>query len=193
MAYRDSEYGSIAALRDSNYGGGLPPGAATPYRDNPNGTRENLPMSNMSPDRHNIDEKNDLYAAPRTKTKRKAIFWILAAVAVIILLIAVIVPVYLFVIKKSGDGDSGSSGNGGGHHTGTTGANDPTPTQTVVTTGGDGSVVTKEDGTTFIYNNTFGGYWVYDATNPLNQSARAQSYTPPLTEQWNWGVDQMYG
>ncbi len=138
-----------------------------------------------------LSEKNELYAAPRTKTKRKALICGIVIAALIILIIAIAVPVYFFVIKKKG-GSSGSSSSGSGQ----TGSTSPTGGNTQTTasiTGGDGSIVTKDDGSTFVYNNTLGGYWVFDPANPLNESARAQSYSPPLSEQWKWGVDKIYG
>lgn len=186
MNYRSSEYGSIHALRDSNYGG--TPAPTTPYRDDPNVTGQ------MGGSAGNLDEKNELYAAPRTKTKRKALVWGLVGGGLILLLVAVVVPVYFTVIKKNGSDDNSSSGgsSSGDGHSGNSGG-DHTPTPVVATWGGDGSKVTKEDGSTFVYNNTFGGYWVYDSANPLNQSARAQSYSPPLSEEWKWGVDKIYG
>ncbi|KIM27156.1 glycoside hydrolase family 5 protein [Serendipita vermifera MAFF 305830] len=177
-----SAHGSVSALRDNNGGYAYPPKLAggAPYRDDfANSTRE-------------LNEKNDFYEPPRKKTKKKGVFWALGCCALLIIAAAVIVPVYFFVIKpktgsSSSSGSTGSSnGNGGSSTNGGNG-------QTVITTGGDGSTVTKADGTTFKYNNTFGGYWVYDVNNPLNNSARAQSWSPPLSEQWQFGVDRIYG
>ncbi|KAG8764321.1 hypothetical protein FRC15_007690, partial [Serendipita sp. 397] len=50
-----------------------------------------------------------------------------------------------------------------------------------------------DDGSTFQYNNSFGGYWVYDPANPLNESARAQANSPPISQLWKWGDDQIFG
>ncbi|KAJ3520446.1 hypothetical protein NMY22_g12754 [Coprinellus aureogranulatus] len=81
------------------------------------------------------------------------------------------------------------------------------------TTGGDGSIVKMEDGTTFVYSNPFGGYcWysplrvccasltgvvcmvgVYDPNNPVDDSARPNSWTPPLNESWDWNNGKIYG
>lgn len=191
---RQSGYGSITGLRDSSYqdkplpqaGYAYPPGASPPtgaYRDDPSGRHRD------------ISEKQELYEAPRAKTKRKGLIWAAICCGLVIVIAAVVVPVYFFVIKKSGGGSGGSSGGNnsgnsqGGGSTSTTGSNTPQ----VVTTGGDGSIVTKSDGTTFTYKNTLGGYWVYDVNAPLNNSARAQSYTPPLSEPWKFGVDRIYG
>ncbi|KIM27166.1 glycoside hydrolase family 5 protein [Serendipita vermifera MAFF 305830] len=148
----------------------------------------------MSGGQRDMSEKQELYEAPRAKTKRKGVLWFTICCVLIAVLAAIIIPVYFFVIKK-GSGGSGSGSSGGSSHTGT-GADTSTTTggsQSVLTSGGDGSIVTKSDGTTFTYNNTFGGYWVYDVNNPLNNSARAQSYTPPLSQPWRFGVDKIYG
>jgi hypothetical protein len=59
--------------------------------------------------------------------------------------------------------------------------------------GKDGTVVTTEDGTKFVYNNSFGGYFVQDPGNPFNNAARPQSWTPPLNQSWTWGKDLVYG
>ncbi len=34
---------------------------------------------------------------------------------------------------------------------------------------------------------------VYDETNPFNNSARANLWTPPLTAPWNWSRDRIHG
>jgi glucan 1,3-beta-glucosidase len=59
--------------------------------------------------------------------------------------------------------------------------------------GGDGTIVTTEDGTTFVYNNSFGGYFAQDPDNPFNNDARAQSWSPPLNQSWQFGKDQILG
>lgn len=205
--YRQSDYGSVAALK---YGSTAEfhqaSGGAGPYRDNPSATH--VPMTEFNSYRpHDIQEKNDLYAAPRTRKKRRLALWLVVVLTLLAILAAIAVPVYLFVIKpkmgndgndSSNDGSGNSSGNDNGSDNNQEGNNHgsnngDSNTQERLTTGGDGSIVTKEDGSTFIYNNTFGGYWVHDPANPLNNSARAQAHTPPLTEEWNWGVDRIYG
>lgn len=34
---------------------------------------------------------------------------------------------------------------------------------------------------------------MYDATNPFNNSARANSWTPSLSARWNWSSDRIHG
>lgn len=99
---------------------------------------------------------------PRSRSifKRPA-FWILLVLAIIIVVVAVVVPVYFKVIKpnqknnvssgsSSGSGPTGSGpGNSGG-------GNSTTPSGAI--SGGDGSLVTMDDGSTFTYSNQFGGF-----------------------------------
>ncbi|CAE6452954.1 unnamed protein product [Rhizoctonia solani] len=125
--------------------------------------------------------------------KKRSVVWAavgLAALAVIV--VAVVVPVYFKVIKKDSTTSASAST---GPVTSEPAAPTPTanPTPSVLTTGGDGSTVTKDDGTTFTYTNKFGGYWVYDPSNPFNNSARAQSWSPALNEPFQYGVDQIRG
>ncbi|EUC56109.1 exo-beta-1,3-glucanase [Rhizoctonia solani AG-3 Rhs1AP] len=128
--------------------------------------------------------------------KKRSLVWAavgLAALAVIV--VAVVVPVYFKVIKKDNTTTTSSASAGPT----TTAPATPSPTAgtnqppSVITTGGDGSTITKDDGTTFTYANKFGGFWVYDPANPFNNSARAQSWSPALNEPFNYGVDQIRG
>lgn len=108
------------------------------------------------------------YAA-RPPFYKRAWFWLLSLLALAIVVVAVVVPVYFTVIKPkqhntvSSGASSGaaSNGNGSGSTTGGSSTAAPKPVQTAVTTGGDGSTVTMEDGTTFTYKNQFGGFCEY--------------------------------
>ncbi|KAI0359285.1 glycoside hydrolase [Trametes cingulata] len=126
---------------------------------------------------------DDSLAAPRTPVYKRPVFWVVAAGIVAVVVVAVVVPVYFTVVKPN-QHTRVSSGS----------ATSPDkPVQTAVTTGGDGSTVTMEDGTTFVYNNKFGGYWVSDPENPFDNSARPNSWTPALNETWTWGRDRVWG
>ncbi|KAH9856792.1 glycoside hydrolase [Lenzites betulinus] len=112
------------------------------------------------------------YAARRPFFKR-AWFWLLAAVALAVVVVAVVVPVYFTVIKPnqhnkvSSGASSGAAANGNSGSSNGNGASSTAPSkpvQTAVTTGGDGSTVTMEDGTTFVYKNQFGGFCEYSST-----------------------------
>lgn len=155
----------------------------TDYRDNPSTDIVSSTTGRM------LDEKRAAYA-PRTKSTRKVL---IAAIIVALALIiaAVVIPLYLFVIKPSHSNNTAKA---------TTSSNAPSPSTSVSSggtnvrvTGGNGSVITLENGTTFTYQNNFGGYWYWDTKDPLNQSARAQSWSPALNETFNYGVDQVRG
>ncbi|RXK39337.1 glucan 1,3-beta-glucosidase [Tremella mesenterica] len=88
--------------------------------------------------------------------------------------------------KNGGNSDPSSSKSA----TGTASSTAPTPTPT---SGGTGSLITLEDGSTFTYENPFGGQWVWDPSNPFNNDAQANSWTPSLNSTWNWGIDKIYG
>ena len=67
------------------------------------------------------------------------------------------------------------------------------PQAALAITGGQGSLVTTDDGSTFTYNNTFGGVWYYDPNDPFNNGARAQSWSPALNETFDWSNDPIWG
>lgn len=182
--YRSSDSGSIAPLKgdEGHYQSAPPSRIDLNYQDDPGQYRDYPPTGRYT-------DKQELYAAPRTKAKRKGL-WIIVLIILLLLAAAIGFSVYWFVFRKKSDSNSngrGSSGQSNGNGNGNTGDN------TLITTGGDGSIVTKEDGSTFVYHNTFGGFWVFDPANPLNDSARAQAHSPALNEPWKWGVDRVYG
>jgi glucan 1,3-beta-glucosidase len=137
-----------------------------------------------------LEEKRAAYAPKSKSTRKVMIAAIIVALALIIA--AVVIPLYLFVIKPSHSNDITKA---------TVSSSAPTPSASassggssnVRVTGGDGSIVTLENGTTFTYQNPFGGYWYWDENDPLNQYARAQSWSPALNETFNYGVDQVRG
>lgn len=169
-----SEYtSSLYALNDSG---------ANPYRDDlPSGP---VPMSPTGQPRF-LEEKNATYTPPRAKSHRRALLLIVLA-ALIIIIVAIVVPIYFTVIKpKTNPGSRAVSSSP------TQTAGSATPSQTV--TGGDGSIITMEDGTTFTYKNQFGGYWYFDENDPFNNGAQAQSWTPALNQTFNYGIDKIRG
>ncbi|KIJ69590.1 glycoside hydrolase family 5 protein [Hydnomerulius pinastri MD-312] len=134
-----------------------------------------------------LAEKRSEYAAPRAKSKRGLIIFG-SIVAAVIVIAAVIVPVYFTVIKpKSSNNNNASSPNPA----------NPTATGSSGTlaavTGGDGSKITTEDGTTFTYSNPFGGTWYWDPNDPFNNNAQANSWTPPLNQTFKFGTDRIFG
>ncbi|KAJ7683958.1 glycoside hydrolase superfamily, partial [Mycena rosella] len=115
--------------------------------------------------------------ASRPKNGRRRIL-IGIVVAVLVVVVAVVLAVYFTGIRPKHDAKSSSSSSGPGSNW------------------GDGSTVTTENGTQFTYNNTFGGFCnagVDDPSNPFNNNAKPNSWTPPLNTSWTWGVDRIYG
>ncbi|KLO13412.1 glycoside hydrolase [Schizopora paradoxa] len=96
--------------------------------------------------------------------------------------------------KSSNGGSGGSSGNGGsgnggsGNGNGGNGGN-----SNLATTGGNGSTITTENGTTFTYVNNYGGYWIDDSNDPFNDGAQCNSWTPPLNQTWDWSKNKING
>lgn len=159
------------------------------YRDDPYATDSfehgDVPMSPMGRGKYR-DEKRAIYASPRSK--RRTLLWVIV-VGVILLIIAAVVGIYFAVIKpKSHNSSTPDQGKDSG-----SGDSAPDKSKTLVVTGGDGSTVTMEDGTTFTYSNPFGGYWYYDENDPFNNGARAQSWAPALNETFKYGIDKIWG
>ncbi|KAI0054166.1 glycoside hydrolase family 5 protein [Auriscalpium vulgare] len=148
-------------------------------------------MSNVSGNRY-LKEKQAVYAAPGVKSRRNII--ILSVIGgLILLIVAVVVPIYFAVIKPhshKNESASGSTGSSSGSPS-STGA--PTPPKAAIVTGGDGSTITLDDGSTMIYSNKFGGSWYHDPSDPFNNAAQAQSWSPALNQTFHWGTDRIRG
>lgn len=98
--------------------------------------------------------------SPKSKRRSVTIIFLLLT-ALILIAVAVVVPVYFTVIKPKLHvaAKSNSSGSGsGGSSSGGSGGSTPSSGSSNAITGGGGSVVHTANGTTFIYNNTFGGF-----------------------------------
>ena len=81
------------------------------------------------------------------------IYFAVVAIAVLVVL-SVVLPVYFAGIKHNTS--SGRNGNPNESHTPAPTSNPENPKE--LTTGGDGSTVTMENGTQFTYHNQFGGF-----------------------------------
>lgn len=91
------------------------------------------------------------------RNKRRPPVWIAYASALLIVVVlAVILPVYFTVIKRNQRSGETSASNNGQHDDAP--ANGTQTPPTAPTIGGDGSTVTTDDGSTFTYNNKFGGF-----------------------------------
>lgn len=134
-------------------------------------------------------------ASPRSSKKK----WIILGgiAGLIIVALAVVLPVYFTVIKKDNASDNSSSDNSesSGDSPSSTGAPRPSSSASpnILTTGGDGSEITMDNGEKFTYRNSFGGVWVSDPEDPFNMNARPNSWTPPLNTTWRWGIDRAQG
>lgn len=125
------------------------------------------------------------------KNKKRLSVWIAYGLIVfVVVVLAVILPVYFTVIKHNPDPVRSTAPAPTG---GTQGGKNPPPPLTAPVTGGDGSTVTTDDGSTFIYNNKFGGFWFSDPNDPFNNDAQPNSWTPPINQTWTWGKDRIYG
>lgn len=111
-------------------------------------------------------EQSAYYDAARLRRPfwKKPWFWLLAVVAVAVVVVVIVVPVVLVANKHdnkssgktsantAAGNSTGNSTTDGGGKTGST-----TPQTNLATWGGDGSTVTRDDGTNFTYHNSFGG------------------------------------
>lgn len=149
-----------------------------------------------------LSEKRGAYPTPKPRSRRRMwIFGGIAVAAIVIIVVVVVVVVLVAHNKSSDDKDSvsGGSAKDSSKPSGTTSSSaaqasaTSKTTQNLIVTGGDGSTVTMEDGTTFVYSNSFGGTWYWDPNDPFNNGARAQKWSPALNETFNYGVDKIRG
>jgi glucan 1,3-beta-glucosidase len=149
------------------------------------GSDQALPLSNVGQPPRYMQEKRATYAPPREKSRRK---WMWFGVLGLLILVALGVALGFILRPKSNkSGGSGASGNSSDSS-----PDGPTRPQALIT-GGDGSKVTFEDGTSYTYRNPFGGYWHWDENDPFNNGARAQSWSPALNETFKYGIDKIRG
>ncbi|KAI0797622.1 glycoside hydrolase superfamily [Abortiporus biennis] len=166
------------------------------YHDDPHdaefsGSQQSLSMGKNP----YLTEKRNVY--PTGSSKRRN--WIIGGIIVAILIAIAVVLIVIFAVvkpfdKKGSSSNSGAAADDSNHGT-SSGAN-PTATNTpssAIVTGGDGSKITMDDGTTFTYSNPFGGTWYWDPKDPFNNNAQAQSFTPPLNQSFNYGVTPIRG
>jgi glucan 1,3-beta-glucosidase len=171
---------------------------SAPYRDDPRSPSEDVfdgpsvPMESFSQPRF-LKEKQALYASPTSKSRRRNVIVLAALGGVILLIVVIVVPVYFLAIKPHSNKSSSSSQSSHSTAASPSSTSSPSTPKSAAVTGGDGSTVTMDDGTTFTYSNPFGGYWYYNPKDPLNNSARAQSWTPALNETFNFGADTIHG
>lgn len=113
-------------------------------------------------------EGGNITQEPAKKKNRLAIILLASTAALIIVVLAIILPVFFTIIKPKQHTSTAGSGSGGLNGPQPTVANPsgtaPMATATSTapsTSGGDGSTVRASDGTTFTYQNQFGGICEY--------------------------------
>jgi glucan 1,3-beta-glucosidase len=173
------------------------PDLAGRYRDDPRSLSDDnfdgpaVPLSTLSSQPRFLSEKQAVYSPKASKSRRNTI--ILSAVGgLVLLIVAVVLPVYFLAIKHTSNKSATASQSPTSTAASPSATKSPTSHSNLIT-GGDGSTVTTEDGTTFTYHNSFGGYWYYDSNNPFNNAARPQSWAPALNESFQYGSDRIRG
>ena len=145
------------------------------YSYNYNDSDLNASHTNLPKESYAIPQ--DRPYAPKRSSRKKAI--VIGSLVALVVIAGAVVAVYFAVIKPN-QNKTGTSNNAS---TGTNNNNSSSPSSgnnqnLAIQTGGACSSVTVEDGTTFTYNNSFGGFWYYDPSNPFSSGARAQAWTP---------------
>ncbi|KAF9471389.1 glycoside hydrolase family 5 protein [Pholiota conissans] len=135
---------------------------------------------------------------PQAKRRRPLLIVLLVCLALVAIILAVILPVYFTVIKPRSNKTLSSAGGGAssGSPSGTGSAGPQTTSPPVAkdpVTGGDGSTIRLANGSTFTYNNKLGGIWYSDPDDPYNNKAYPNSWTPPLSQKWDYGKDRING
>jgi glucan 1,3-beta-glucosidase len=168
------------------------------YRDDPRSQVDDtfdgpsVPLSTLSSQPRFLAEKQAAYGSYASKSRRNTI--ILAAIGgILLLIIAIILPVYFLVIKHTSNNAAASQQSHASGKTATAPSATSTSSSKALISGSDGSTVTMEDGSTFTYRNPFGGSWYYNPSDPFNNGAQAQSWTPPLNQTFNPGSDRIRG
>lgn len=150
------------------------------YRDDPTSS-----TADPSYSLRYLEEKRSAYSSPRTKSKRSIIMFASTAAAIVVTL-AIILPVYFLVIKPKSNNNTAAS-------SASTASGGTSSSTNAIVTGGNGSTITSENGTTFTYINSFGGTWYWDPNDPFNNNAQPNSWTPPLNQSFNFGTDRIFG
>jgi glucan 1,3-beta-glucosidase len=138
------------------------------------------PSAGDAPDVHETTKPSAQSEKPRRGVRSR--LGLVSLVGAILAIAAIVLGVY-FGLKHSKSKNAATAGESG--------SPSGTPGGSVLF--GDGTVVTTDTGASFTYRNNFGGYFVKDPSNPLNNDARAQSWSPPLNQSWQWGKDQVFG
>jgi glucan 1,3-beta-glucosidase len=167
--------------------------SSVPYQDDPHdadfgGEAGGVPMAARGGRQSRyLEEKRAAYIPPK---RSKRTFILGSILAALLIIVAVVIALYFTVIRKH---NGTASGNTSDSSSSASPSGSSTPTNNRIKTGGDGSKVTMDDGSTFTYSNKFGGTWYYDEQDPFNNAARANSWTPPLNQSFRYGIDRIFG
>src|ERR1700722_1054227 len=177
--------GSVLNSVDINHSGSLNP--LNPFSDSGTQDEKGVPFVG--------DDARDDTITKRSKRHNNSRLWLVASSALFLVLLAIVLGVYFGVTRHHKVFDSSASGSSHppASSSPSAGSGDLPGSNSTITYGGDGTVVTTDQGTNFTYSNKFGGYFVVDSDDPFNNNARAQSWSPPLNQSWVWGTDQVLG
>uniref|UniRef100_V5EQ05 glucan 1,3-beta-glucosidase n=2 Tax=Kalmanozyma brasiliensis (strain GHG001) TaxID=1365824 RepID=V5EQ05_KALBG len=133
----------------------------------------------------------------RMSPKKKLLILFAVALVICLLTVAVVVPITQILLKEDRPNRSGAASNANGSDQGSgtpgtasNGPQDPVTQQEIAVWGTNGSVIDLGNGNNFTYINNFGGRW---ASQPLNNTAQAQNYTPPLDQEFDYARNRMLG
>jgi hypothetical protein len=153
-------------------------------------SRQSSSLNPLQPSKHDVaylDGKREVNRTLHDKSPNRTRRLRLLLIVLVLLIVAAGIALGVYFgtrgSKKSSDSNPSASPS----------VSSPTPSNSKILYGGDGTIVTTEDGTKFVYNNSFGGYFSQDPDNPFNNDARAQSWSPPLNQSWQFGKDQILG
>lgn len=189
-----SENPSFAALpvdpRASGYGSGP---FYQQYHDDPSQQHAMSPLGqhrDLSAEGI-MEEKRAMYG--NAARSRRRTWFTLGAAGLLLLIVGVVIAIYFGVIKPHQNHVNNNTASPSGSASNSGGSSKSGSQNLAIVTGGDGSKITTDDGSTFIYSNPYGGYWWSDPENPFANNAQAQSWSPPLNQSFNWGQDRIYG
>ncbi|KAH9477953.1 putative glucan 1,3-beta-glucosidase D [Psilocybe cubensis] len=162
------------------------------------GSQTLFPIKNERDDNLENASPVDPYPTPK-RMSRKLIVG--AIIALIVIILAIVLSIYFAVVKPRSKSSSStpaaaasSSIHGSVSPTSTSDSAKPSSSATAEELwGGDGSTVKASDGSTFTYNNKFGGIWYSDPSDPFKDYAYPNSWTPPLNQSWDFEKDRIFG
>jgi hypothetical protein len=183
--FPEDPYGGSPQLSPSGLRGGVMD-EGTPFRS---WTDSAFDQETVNVHIAEADEIRASYAAHSKRRPRTYLFFCGA-----LLLAGMLVLIGLGLSQKRRVSSSVASEKAAQTQTGIGPSVSPAPPENYpLTTGGDGSNVTADDGTSFSYHNSFGGSWVDDPNDPFNNNAQAQSWIPPLNQSWDWNNNRIFG